>query len=143
MAKVGRPTDYTEEVAARICEEIAEGKSIRQICRADDMPAPSSVYKWLMEHPQFSEQYERARQEQAEAFAQEIIEIADNGTNDTYVDENGNKKTDWDVLGRSKLRVDARKWIASKLLPKKYGDLVRLTGADAGPVAFQLERIDE
>jgi transposase-like protein len=143
MAKVGRPTDYTEEVAARICEEIAEGKSIRQICEGADMPVPRTIWRWLAAHQEFSQNYARAKEEQAEYYSSEIIDIADDGSNDTYEDDEGHVKTNYDVIQRSKLRVDTRKWIASKLLPKKYGDLVRLTGADAGPVAFQLERIDE
>lgn len=60
-------------------------------------------------------------------MAEEILEIADNGENDTYIDEHGNKRTDHDVVARSRLRVDARKWLASKMAPKRYGDKVETT----------------
>ena len=86
-------------------------------------------------HPQFSEQYARAREAQADKLAEEALQIADDGRNDTYVDGDGNVKTDTEVIQRSKLRVDTRKWLASKMAPKKYGDKVAIGGADnLGPV---------
>ena len=80
----------------------------------------------------------------ADYHAEQIIEIADDGTNDTYLDEQGNVKVNTDVLGRSRLRVDARKWIASKLLPKVYGDKIdaTLSGPDGGPIKYErIERV--
>lgn len=119
---VGRPSDYTQELADTICERLCIGESLRSICREDGMPRLATIFRWLANKPGFSEQYARAREEQAEALADEIVQIADDGLNDTYLDENGNKRTDQDVIGRSRLRVEARKWVASKLKPKKYGD---------------------
>lgn len=85
--------------------------------------------------PEFSEQYARAREAQADKLAEEALQIADDGRNDTYVDGDGNVKTDTEVIQRSKLRVDTRKWLASKMAPKKYGDKVAIGGADdLGPV---------
>lgn len=137
-------SSYSQEVADEICEQIANGKSIRQICLADNMPAMSTVFKWLRDIDGFSEQYAHAREAQAELLAVEIIEIADDGRNDTYMDEEGNVRTNQDVIARSRLRVDARKWIASKLKPKVYGDKVtnEVTGQDGGPVQFEkIERV--
>ena len=86
-------------------------------------------------HPEFSEQYARAREAQADKLAEEALQIADDGRSDTYVDGDGNVKTDTEVIQRSKLRVDTRKWLASKMAPKKYGDKVAIGGADdLGPV---------
>ena len=85
--------------------------------------------------PEFSEQYARAREAQADKLAEEALQIADDGHSDTYVDGDGNVKTDTEVIQRSKLRVDTRKWLASKMAPKKYGDKVAIGGADdLGPV---------
>lgn len=122
---MARPSDYTQEIASEICDRIADGESLRAICRDEKMPSKASVFLWLTKHKEFSDQYARAREEQAESLADEIVQIADDGLNDTYVDENGNKRTDQDVIARSRLRVEARKWVASKLKPKKYGDFQR------------------
>jgi len=118
-------TQYSQEVAASICERLANGESLRTICCDVEMPAQSTVFKWLSEQAAFSEQYTRAREAQADFMADEILAIADDGLNDTYVDEDGRKRTDQDVIARSRLRVDARKWLASKMAPKKYGDKVQ------------------
>lgn len=91
----------------------------------------STVFKWLRDYPKFSEQYARAKEVQVEAFAEDLIAISDDGENDTYEVKIGDtgetvKKTDHDVIARSKLRVDTRKWLMSKMLPKKYGDRLGL-----------------
>ena len=103
----GRPTDYTPELTARICERLAVGESLRSICRDDEMPSMASIFLWLSKHPEFSEQYARAREAQAESHADRIVEIADDDT----IDPN-----------HKRIMVDARKWVASKLKPKRYGD---------------------
>lgn len=88
------------------------------------MPVISTVFLWLSKDTAFSEQYARAREAQAEALLEDILEIADDGTNDTYLDENGNPRTDHDVVARSRLRVDTRKWAMSKLKPRRYGEKI-------------------
>lgn len=124
---MSRPSIFTQELADQICERLADGESLRKICLSDDMPAKSSVFKWLGENKEFSDQYARAREAQADTLFDEIIDIADDGANDTYTDESGNTRTDQDVIARSRLRVDARKWAASKLKPKTYGEKVETT----------------
>jgi hypothetical protein len=103
----GRPTDYSLELTAAICERLAVGESLRSICRDDAMPSMASIFLWLSKHPEFSEQYARAREAQAESHADRIVEIADDDT----IDPN-----------HKRIMVDARKWVASKLKPKRYGD---------------------
>jgi hypothetical protein len=125
----GPPTTFTQEVADRICEALAEGHSLRSICAADDMPAKSTVFKWLGEQPSFSDQYARAREAQADCLFDDILEIADDGRNDSYTDDEGRVRTDFDVIARSKLRVDARKWMAAKLRPRVYGEKLAIGGA--------------
>lgn len=123
----GRPSLFTQELADRICGELGSGRSMRSVCREDWAPDMSTVFKWLRENEPFSKQYARAKEEAADALADEILDIADDGTNDwvkretkrgTYIALND------EAVQRSKLRVDARKWIAAKLKPKKYGDKV-------------------
>ena len=124
MAKVGRPSTYTQEIADEICGQLAEGTSLRTICLADDMPAKSTVFKWLREQEGFSDQYARAKEESADALVEEILDIADDGSNDWMERENKDGSTTTVLNGehvqRSRLRVDTRKWIASKLKAKKY-----------------------
>jgi hypothetical protein len=102
--------EEAQEIKDRVCLEIAEGKSLRSICEADDMPAAETIRVWLIEDGEFSAQYTRAREEQADFYADEIIDIAD-----TAKDAN-----------LARLQIDARKWKASKLQPKKYGDKLAL-----------------
>lgn len=133
---MGRPSKFTTNLADVICEKIADGKSLRAICSDDSMPSKAAVFRWLATNPEFRDQYARAREAQADALADEILDIADDGANDSYTDENGVTRTDHDVIARSRLRVDARKWIASKLKPKVYGDRVvnEVTGPGGGPL---------
>lgn len=127
----GRPTDYTEALGAAICAEIVDGLSLRSICRRDEMPAISTVMLWLTKHAAFLEQYTHARDAQADTLADELLEIADDATND-WMEKFGKDGTaigyqvDQEAINRSRLRVDTRKWIASKLKPKKYGDRLEI-----------------
>jgi len=123
----GRPTDYSESLAARICARLADGESLRSVCRDDEMPDKSTVFLWLFKYPEFSDQYARAKEESAEAHADDMLDIADDATNDWMerLDKDG-QGIGWQLNGehvqRSKLRIDTRKWLASKLKAKKYGD---------------------
>lgn len=102
--------DNRRELEERICEMLAQGHSMAEICRRKNMPAESTVYKWLAEGGAFSERYAHAREQQADLYADEIIEIADNCP---PVQEE---------IAKAKVRIDARKWKAARLAPKKYGD---------------------
>jgi len=131
MAEIGRPTIFTDKLAEDICNRIANGESLRAICREDGMPVISTVLKWKLEKPLFSEQYDEARQAQAQHLFDELLEVADDGTND-FVEKaiEGGKivvNPNTEHIARSRLRVDTRKWYLSKVLPKIYGDKVDLT----------------
>jgi hypothetical protein len=133
---VGRPSSYTQEIADRICSELAEGRSLRTICKADDMPSCVTVYAWLRIHDEFLKQYTRAKEDAADAFAEEMLDIADEASNDwmeVHDKDNPGYRLNGEHINRSRLRVDTRKWIASKLKPKKYGDKVAVGGADDLP----------
>lgn len=136
----GRHSEYTPEIGSIICDGLAAGRSLRSICSDDGMPVISTVCKWNLDNVQgFSEQYARARRMQAELLADELFSIADDGTNDVVVEEGENGKTftrtDHDVINRSRLRVDTRKWYLSKVLPKIYGDKLDLN--HSGEVAIK------
>ncbi len=128
--KRGRPSLYTEPLAAKICRRLAEGESLRTICADKAMPAISTVMGWLFDgnHDGFSEQYARAREAQAEVRADEIVDIADDASGDFTADKDGKLVANSEHIQRSRLRVDARKWIAAKLLPKRYGEKLDLGG---------------
>lgn len=131
---MGRPSEYNTDVAAQICAQLVEGKSLRSICRQEDMPGLTTVFKWLKDFPDFANQYACAREAQADTLADEITDIADDSANDYYdrplKDGETERVVDTEHINRARLRVDARKWIASKLKPKKYGDIkeVQLSG---------------
>ena len=122
----GRPTDFTQDVAGVICTRMANGESLRAICRDDGMPAESTVRQWAVADTQgFHAQYTRARQAQMDALAEDILEIADEKTGDH---------------NRARLRVDTRKWLMSKIAPKRFGD--RITAEISGPDGGAIETKD-
>lgn len=130
MAKKGRPTKYTQSLADKICQELAQGKSMRTVCNPDSMPSMQTVFSWLRTKQDFLEQYTRAKEESADALIEEMLDIADDGSNDLMTIVKGNSSYEIEnkeVTNRSRLRVDTRKWIASKLKPKKYGDKLDMT----------------
>lgn len=138
---MGRPSDYSLEVVSRICGRIADGESLKAICLGEEMPTKSTVYLWMAAHPEFSDMYARAKEDCADTLAEEILEIADDGSND-WMERNEKDNPGWIANGehiqRSRLRVDSRKWIASKLKPKKYGEKIEQThqGAGGGPIVI-------
>lgn len=140
----GRPTMFTQEIADLICEALAEGHSLRSICKADNMPNKGSVFRWLAANEIFRDQYTRAREAQADCLFDDMLAIADDGLNDTYLDDEGKQRVDHDHIQRSKLRVETRKWMAGKLRPKVYGDKVDVNhgGQPENPLALLLGQIN-
>lgn len=138
--KTGRPTKKTPAILKKICEGIAAGKSSRAMCAEVGISQPT-LWLWLDQDDAFSKRYARAKEQCAELLAEEIIEIADDGSADYVLRgiEGDELVVDQEHVQRSRLRIDARKWYASKVAPKKYGDKVtqELTGPDGGPVQVQ------
>jgi DNA-directed RNA polymerase subunit F len=126
--EVGRATKYTEDLANKICEILSTtSRSLRSICMEPNMPSHASVYTWLNEKPSFLDKYTRARESQADYMADEILEIADDSSEDTRtIVKDGEiiEVENADYINRCKLRIESRKWVAAKLRPKKYGDKV-------------------
>jgi len=117
----GRPSSYSQDVVDTILERIMDGESLRSICNAPEMPAKVTVLKWLRDNEEFATHYTRAKEEQADSLEDDILAVADNPSLDP---------------ADKRVRIDARKWIAAKLKPKKYGDKVTQehTGPNGGAV---------
>jgi hypothetical protein len=115
-------SEFDASIGLAICSRIAGGESLRKICSDPDMPVQSTVFKWLSSNEAFSKQYAHARTVQMEAMAEEILEIADSADSENY--------------NPSRLQVDTRKWLMSKLAPKKFGDKVEqfISGPEGGPI---------
>ncbi|CAL8974463.1 hypothetical protein RHODGE_RHODGE_03315 [Rhodoplanes serenus] len=130
---MGRPSEFTAEIAEAICERLSDGQSLRVICAASDMPAASTVFRWLQQHSDFREQYARAREAQADHMAEEILAIADTPQEGERREESkdGVKIVRDDMLGHRRLQVDARKWLMARIAPKKYGDKLVHEGGDS------------
>lgn len=138
---MGRPSTFNQETADEICSRIVDGRSLRSIAADEDMPSVATIIKWLRDFPRFTAQYARAKEEQADVLAEEILDISDDGRNDWMERLIGEDiPVGWTLNGehiqRSKLRVDSRKWIAAKLKPKKYGDFQRHE-VDASVTTFE------
>ena len=120
--KTGRPTKYTEELGKKICEQIANGKSLKKICKSAKMPHRDTIHRWLLdkEKKEFYDNYEKAVNVRTENMFDEIEEISDLS----------DKKQS---TNRSRLRIDTRKWYLSKIMPKKFGDKVDVT-SDGKPI---------
>lgn len=111
----GRPSDYTQDLADSICDELSEGKSLRTVCLSEEMPSKTTVFKWLRTHQEFADQYARAKQEGTDAWAEELHEIGDDVPEEK------------EAINKARLRIDTRKWLMSKMKPKKYGEKLDLT----------------
>lgn len=119
------PKEERERIVNAVCNAMVNDNiSFRQACVQNNIPA-STVMLWIDQSEDFSEQYARARGELIDNIADEILNIADYGVNDTVADDEGNERTNTDVIQRSRLRVDTRKWLLSKMMPKKFGDKIQ------------------
>jgi len=140
----GRPEIYTEDLADKICARIATTSfSLRTICEEEGMPSVETILKWLRADKNgFVAQYTRAKQEQADYLVEEMLDIADDGSNDLMTITKGDASYEMEnkeVTNRSKLRVETRKWIASKLKPKKYGEKIDVPpDDDKKPTEFRV-----
>lgn len=131
--KPGRPTLYTKEIADEILTWLSDGKSLRSYCQQEGKPDKATVIRWLAVHEEFATNYARARDLLADAIVDDVLDIADDGSNDTYITDSGARRIDTEVVARSKLRVEARLKLAALLAPKKYGDKLDLTVDDKRP----------
>lgn len=133
--------EYSDELGAEICRRIAEGESVRSICKSDGMPRPETVSRWVTERPEFGQLYARAREVQAEVYFDEVIDLADGAAEaaDALAEEAASLADDKhaaDVYRRvyseeiqaRRLRIDSRKWRLARMNRAKYGDRVDSEG---------------
>ena len=122
--KTGRPTDYTPELADLICELVASTThGLQKLCMLNDnIPDKSTINRWRHRFPEFRAQYALAKCEQADLLAEECLDIADDDSLDTKINPlTGEEVCNTEFIARSRVRIDTRKWLAAKLLPKQYG----------------------
>lgn len=120
----GRPTDYNLELAKDICDQISNnGISLKALCRKNPIwPHTDTIYRWLRAHDEFHVMYAKAKKNQVMALVDDILEISDDSSQDETENSNGDTVFNSEYVARCRLRVDSRKWIASKLVPRLYGD---------------------
>ena len=129
---------YTQAIADEICELLAQGQSLVTICKADHMPTRKCVNEWRDKYPDFGISYARAREDQADYLAEEILSISDES--EVYAKYQGDDVTlelSGVAVQRNRLRADSRKWYASKLNPRKYGDKTILSGDEEAPLVIK------
>ncbi len=122
---MGRPTDYSDNLTDEICLRISDGRSVNSICGDGDMPSKAIIYRWLDKYPEFVDKYQRAMKQREDFHFDEMLDIADD-----VIPESAE-------VARAKLRIDTRKWVLSRMNPRKYGDKADGSEADedvAAPV---------
>ncbi len=123
--EVGRPTIFTPQLAQKICYQLSLGKSLRMVCKEDpDLPVSSTIFKWLGENKEFSEQYALAKEASAEAMNEELMDLGDQAIE---LSQEVDPKASGAVVQAVRLKADNLKWYMSKMKPKKYGEKVDLT----------------
>lgn len=139
--KLGRPTAYCEPLIEIICFRLSIGESLKTICKDSDMPNAATVYLWLQKYPEFYEKYSKAKALCSDYWCDEILEISDDGTNDwveTHDPDNPGYRFSGEHFQRSRLRVDSRKWLMSKLMPKRFGD--KVINENTGNLGVSIQR---
>lgn len=131
--KTGRPSDYLPEVAADICSLLADGESLRKVCKRPGMPDKATVFRWLAKHDEFRDQYAKATETRADAIFEDMFDIADD-----VIPESAE-------VAKARLRIDTRKWALARMNPRKYGDKVtnELTGPDGGAIKVETKPLSE
>jgi hypothetical protein len=123
---MGRPTKFTPDKQKELLQLIATTPvGTNTLCSRIGI-RPDAFWSLFHKNADFRDKYAKAKELQADAMFDQIVQIADDGENDTYFDDKGNVKKDWDIVQRSQLRIDTRKWILARMNPKKYGDKASL-----------------
>lgn len=133
---------FSEEILNDILLQVSNGLSLAKVCAKDGYPSRTTFFDWVAERPAIAERYQVALTMRGELFADELIEISDDDKSDYYVDGEGRDRVDVENIQRAKLKVDTRKWIIARLIPKKYGDKLELSGDKNNPIAHTVTNID-
>lgn len=136
MATLGRPTDFDQAITEEVCIRLMDGESLRSIVKDEHMPERKTIYNWLHKNDSFLHQYAKARKIQSETYFDEMVDIADDGSNDYYekTTRSGEviEAVDHENINRSRLRVDTRKYIHELMQSK--GKI----GEDAPPIQVNI-----
>lgn len=141
---MARPTSFTQTKADAICDRLADGMSLRAVCRNKAMPSKTTVFKWLGQNSEFADQYARAREAQADLLVDEMIELADTPKEGRKTKRTADGKlevTTGDMVEHRRLQIETRKWVAARMRPKKYGDRIDVdqkTTVEAGDSVMAL-----
>ena len=130
--KLGRPSKYTPEIAAEICERLSKGEPLTQICRDDHMPADSTVREWSKDDATLSGDIARARINGFDAIAVQCLEIAEERPERTAAGS-----IDSGSVQHAKLRIETRLKLLAKWDPKRYGEKLELSGDENNPLTIQ------
>ena len=128
-------SDDRATISAKVLEGMRDGLSAFKACQAAGVPQ-STFSRWVDDDATLAENYAHAREDLIERMASEVMELAD-----SEVPETGDGKKDWQAIQKHKLQVDTRKWLLSKLAPKKYGDKLEVSGDPANPLVQRIERV--
>lgn len=124
-----------KDIFKSVCERMTNGEALIDILRSDNMPSRNTFYIWINNDLEKYDMYTRAREERADYLFEQILEIADKQSKDIIIID-GEEVINHNVIQRNRLQIDARKWVASKMNPKKYGDKVDIT-TDNKPITPQ------
>ncbi len=133
----GRPSDYTQELADKMCALLADGQSLRKVCESSEFPCKTTIFMWLRTNEEFLNQYTRAKEESADSHVDDMVDTVEN-IGSPLIDDDGKPVivdgkplmvVDSNAINHARLIMDAKKWTAIKLRPKKYGDKLDLTSA--------------
>jgi hypothetical protein len=128
-------SDDRAKISAKVLEGMRNGLSAFKACQAAGVPH-STFLGWVNDDRTLSDNYAHAREDLIERMASEVMELAD-----SEVPETGDGKKDWQAIQKHKLQVDTRKWLLSKLAPKKYGDKLEVSGDPSNPLVTRIERV--
>jgi hypothetical protein len=136
---MARPKEFNQAIADEVCRRLAECGSLRRVCASDDMPYEYTVRRWYVENEDFAVAYARAKEAGIDALVDETLDIADDGSNDwmrSNKPDNEAYVLNGEHSSRSKIRIETRRWLAERMLPKKYGVRTahELSGPDGGPI---------
>ncbi len=121
---MGVKSTFNQALADEICEVVSTSpKMLEEICRErKDWPTAKCVYEWRIKYPSFGEAYARAKQAQIDALVNHVFVLLRDTSNDYYIDDEGKRKINHAYINKLKIEVDAIKWLASKLMPRLYGE---------------------
>lgn len=135
MVKTKANSDERKAIIEKVLTNMIEGMSLRKSCLASGTTAQSFI-RWCDDDKSLSERYAHAREAMIDKMADELLDIAD-----TPAKTNENGSIDNGAVQEKRLQIDTRKWVLSKIAPKKYGDKLEVSGDSGSPLVHRIERV--